>query len=241
MLGNYISRLRDDSAEMLIIPALACKSPADVTTVLNQVEQFEELEPTDPCTDGALGVFRFSGQQTVDDAILELKQGGMTPVRELMWALAAALPVDTEQAVLAANKAVAAGTAFVFDLGMGPMAIDKAKFAKESGLPLNGSSHKEFRVTVYPVSPDMKDEPIIVAVRTASDAGTLATEDLLTPYFERIENRGGHDNYTAFTVPGLKNGWDLKAQPRFIDLIFKLRPGYGYIARSTAKGLNIEY
>ena len=249
MLQHYISRLQrvGDSGQMLILPIIVASKPDEALKMLAGVEQFSELEPSDPCTDGALGVLRFPSEPTVHDAIRELEGSGMKSVHYLMKAIEAALPTTTPEEVAAARAALVAGTATVVNMGpMGKLPIDRAKFAEVVGLPLKGSSLREYRVALYPAKDSTggngSSERLILVATVGNPDGSGPTDDLLSPYFPRIENRGSFDNYTSFKVPGLKDGWQLRGQAKFVEMISKLRQGYGFVVRKLGDdGLSIEY
>ena len=238
MIDYYIDCLRSEGAQMLILPAMDCDTPVDVEDCLAETVQYTALATRSFGAHGGLkvGELKVFSERTVADAIREMEGGSTKSFDLVIKAMKAALPVKTDADLQAVCTAIEAGTAFVLDFG-GKRQIDKAKFAAATGLPTEGKTSREFSVFLHTV----KKRHFIVAVLKGNEGPAASSEDILSQHFASVRERSAFDIHYGFTLPELKTGWDLLAQPKFVDLLAQLRSGYGYVIGANDEGMHIPY
>lgn len=219
-------QMRSPAPVMLICPVYAVTtvgedqvrnfdvSADDVNDALAAVDRFES------CTDQGLGTLRVNADYTVSDALraLDLSCGYFRHGEER-----AAL-----ESTAASHKR---GVTECIDLRGQPLIVDKAAFAKKTGLPLT-SRCDQFMVFLHKVvevaRPEARQHRYVLVFIRGNQPSEIRppAADALDHCWPLLESRARSDFDTKLSplqIPGIADGWQLRAHPAFDKLLGLLR------------------
>lgn len=238
MIRDYLSNLQyqNDKAVALLLPL-----PQDIVAtqqecleVLSTIISFSSRRPDDGLPDDAVGLISLSKQRTVDDALAEMSPSGGNAM-EMLVVMNCIAPKHVP------------GQTRVVKTPFGLVIVDRQQFAAATGLPLAAADAVFYTAFIFNVDnlrfPGHTTRMLVAVRGVKPTAESLAPQrDELSPLFGSLKQRGGFDTSESVNAGNIADAWQLKAQPRFGELLGWMRYGYGYVVCSTDDGgLEIPY